>query len=86
MQEALASGLPVLATASMARLVEPGVTGLVLPDDDPRAWAEAIAGLAAERRAAMGRAARAFAEARLPSWRDVLVEDLLPRWREAAAR
>lgn len=85
-QEALASGLPVLATASMARLVEPGVTGLVLPGDDPRAWAEAITGLAAERRAAMGRAARAFAETRLPSWRDVLVEDLLPRWREAAAR
>jgi glycosyltransferase involved in cell wall biosynthesis len=85
-QEALASGLPVLATASMARAIEPGVTGLVLPGDDARAWAEAIAALTPQRRAEMGRAARAWAEARLPSWHDVLVEDLLPRWREAARR
>jgi glycosyltransferase involved in cell wall biosynthesis len=85
-QEALASGLPVLATASMARAIEPGVTGLVLPPGDPRAWAEAIAALGPDPRAAMGRAARAAAETRLPSWRDVLVEDLLPRWREAAGR
>jgi glycosyltransferase involved in cell wall biosynthesis len=85
-QEALASGLPVLATASMARAIEPGVTGLVLAADDPRAWAEAIAALGPARRAEMGRAARAAAETRLPSWRDVLVEDLLPRWREAAGR
>jgi hypothetical protein len=62
------------------------VTGLVLSADDPHAWAEAIAALGAARRAEMGRAARAAAETRLPSWRDVLVEDLLPRWREAAGR
>lgn len=85
-QEALASGLPVLATTSMARAIEPGVTGLVLPGNDPRAWAEAIASLGPEQRACMGRAARVTAEERLPSWRDVLVEDLLPRWREAAGR
>jgi glycosyltransferase involved in cell wall biosynthesis len=85
-QEALASGLPVLATPSMARAIEPGVTGLVLQGDDKRAWAEAIAALSAERRAEMGRAARAWAESRLPTWRDVLIEDLLPRWREAARR
>jgi glycosyltransferase involved in cell wall biosynthesis len=85
-QEALASGLPVLATESMARSIDPGVTGLVLPADDPGAWAEAIARLGPERRAPMGRAARAWAETRLPSWRDVVVEDLLPRWREAAGR
>lgn len=85
-QEALASGLPVLATASMARAIEPGITGLVLPANDPRAWAEAIATLGSERRVAMGAAARAAAETHLPSWRAVLVEDLMPRWREAAAR
>jgi glycosyltransferase involved in cell wall biosynthesis len=85
-QEALASGLPVLATPSMARAIEPGVTGLVLQGDDKRAWTEAIAALTAERRAEMGRAARAWAESRLPTWRDVLLEDLLPRWREAARR
>jgi glycosyltransferase involved in cell wall biosynthesis len=85
-QEALASGLPVLATASMARAIEPGITGLVLPANDPRAWAEAFATLGPERRVSMSRAARAGAETQLPSWRDVLVEDLMPRWREAAAR
>jgi len=32
----------------------------------------------------MAFAARAHAERHLPTWRDVLVEDLLPRWRAAA--
>jgi hypothetical protein len=31
----------------------------------------------------MGRAARAYVEAHLPSWRDVLLQDLLPVWRAA---
>jgi hypothetical protein len=33
----------------------------------------------------MGRAARAYVEARLPSWAHVLLEDLLPVWLRAAA-
>jgi hypothetical protein len=32
----------------------------------------------------MGRAARRYAERPLPSWGDVLAEDLLPCWRQAA--
>jgi hypothetical protein len=33
----------------------------------------------------MGRAARAYVEARVPSWRDVLLQDLLPVWHAAVA-
>jgi glycosyltransferase involved in cell wall biosynthesis len=87
-QEALSSGLPVLVTDSMARAVDSGRTGFVLPGSDPRAWAEALGTLAAdpEKRRSMGMAARDFAERYLPSWEDVLTEDLLPRWFEAARR
>jgi glycosyltransferase involved in cell wall biosynthesis len=43
--EAMASGLPVIATqfASAQEAIEPGVSGLVVPVDDSRALAEAIA-------------------------------------------
>ncbi len=86
--EALTSGLPVLVAgeSEMGRVVVPEVTGLILASAAPDAWAEAIATLAAsaERRHAMSRAAHAYAELRLPSWRDVLATDLLPRWQEVA--
>ena len=39
----------------------------------------------AERRAAMGEAARASVAAKVPSWREVLCQDLLPVWQAAAA-
>jgi phosphatidylinositol alpha 1,6-mannosyltransferase len=87
--EALASGLPALLAAGngvACRMAD--CAGLrVLPGDRPEAWAAAIAELAAmpERRAAMGRAARLYVEARVPSWADVLIEDLLPIWQRAAA-
>jgi glycosyltransferase involved in cell wall biosynthesis len=87
-QEALASGLPVLAArgsgfaSSMADCL--GVR--VLPGDDPEPWAAAIAGLAANphRRGVMGRAARLHVERFVPSWREVLEQDLLPVWQAAA--
>jgi len=88
--EALASGLPSLLAAGNGvarRMADCG--GLrVVPGDAPDAWAAAIGELAAapERRAAMRRAARAYVEARVPSWADVLLEDLLPVWQRAAAR
>ena len=88
--EALASGLPSLLAAGngvASRMAD--CAGLrVLPGDRPEMWAAAIAELAAapERRAAMGQAARLYVEARVPSWADVLVEDLLPVWQRAAAR
>jgi glycosyltransferase involved in cell wall biosynthesis len=88
--EALASGLPTLLAAGngvASRMAD--CAGLrVLPGDRPDAWAEAIAELAAapERRAAMGRAARLYVEACVPSWGDVLIEDLVPVWQRAVAR
>jgi glycosyltransferase involved in cell wall biosynthesis len=88
--EALASGLPTLLAAGngvASRMAD--CAGLrVLPGDRPEAWAAAIAELAAapERRIAMGRAARLYVEACVPSWADVLVEDLMPVWQRVAAR
>ena len=86
--EALASGLPALLAAGSGvatRMADcPGLR--VLPGDRPEPWVTAIIKLAAAppRRAAMGKAARAYVEARVPSWADILAEDLLPVWQEAA--
>jgi glycosyltransferase involved in cell wall biosynthesis len=86
--EALASGLPTLLASGSGvatRMADcPGLC--VLPGDDPTPWGAAIAELAASpsRRAAMSGAARAYVEAEVPSWREVLEQDLLPVWRRAA--
>jgi glycosyltransferase involved in cell wall biosynthesis len=86
--EALSSGLPVLvATESgMGRVVLDGKTGFALPTATVGPWVEAIAALDAEpeRRCRMGRVARRYAETHLPDWGEVLAEDLMPRWRQAA--
>ena len=88
--EALASGLPVLVTreSGMGRAVVEGETGLTLPGVAREAWAAAIGELTrdAGRRLRMARAALRYAEQNLPSWEDVLAEDLLPHWQEAASR
>jgi hypothetical protein len=59
-----------------------------LPGGAPHAWAAPIVALwaSAARRAAMGQAARAYVEAQVPSWREVLCQDLLPVWQAAARR
>lgn len=66
--EAMATGLPVAATAvgGNVELVEEGATGLLVPAADPDALAGALIALAADpgRAAAMGSAGRAAAEAR----------------------
>jgi glycosyltransferase involved in cell wall biosynthesis len=87
--EALASGLPALLAAGSGvatRMADcPAVR--VLPGDAPHLWAEAIAALAAEpgRCRELGAEARAYIEAEVPSWAQVVDEDLLPVWREAVA-
>ena len=84
--EALASGLPVVLSAEggMDRVIKIGETGLSVSGDD-RAWADALAALVTDkdRRVEMGHAARRQAETSLPSWRDVLEQDLMPCWRRA---
>jgi glycosyltransferase involved in cell wall biosynthesis len=86
-QEALASGLPVLAAigSGFASSMADCLAVRVLPGDDPEPWAAAIADLAAapHRRRAMAQAGRAYVEARVPSWGEVLEQDLLPVWRDA---
>jgi glycosyltransferase involved in cell wall biosynthesis len=85
--EALASGLPTLLAAGSGAAVRmadcPGLR--VLPGNKPEAWAATIQELAAAPQGlqAMRRAAGAYVEARVPSWREVLMEDLLPVWRAA---
>jgi glycosyltransferase involved in cell wall biosynthesis len=86
--EALASGLPVLVArdSGMGRAVRENETGLLLPGGDAAAWSRALAELAAKPavRLAMARAARDFAERSVPSWQEVLAQDLLPHWEQAA--
>ncbi len=88
--EALASGLPSLVAGGSGiatRMADcPGL--VVLPGDRPEAWAAAITELAAapQRRTAMARSARAYVEAHVPNWAEVLTEDLLPVWQAAAQR
>jgi glycosyltransferase involved in cell wall biosynthesis len=64
--EALALGLPVVATAvgGVPEAVTDGVEGVLVPPKQPEALADALAALAAdpERRAAMGLAASARSE------------------------
>ncbi len=64
--EAMASGVPVVTTptAGIPELVESGVSGLLVPPDDPVALAEAIARLLRDRalRQALAGEARAVAE------------------------
>jgi len=66
--EAMASGLPVVATrvGGNAELVDHGRTGEVVPSDDVQAMAQALVRMATDpaRAAAMGRAGRAEVERR----------------------
>jgi len=88
-REALACGTGVLMSAecSASGEVVDGRTGRYLPGNDPAAWRDALAGLAgdADTTRRWGVAANAWARENLPSWRDVLREDLLPVWQCAAA-
>jgi len=87
--EARACGLPVVLSArdGGARFVgENGGDGVLVNDPAPEAWATALDPLLkdAARRRAMGQRARAIVEQSVPSWRDVLKQDLLPVWQAAA--
>lgn len=87
--EAMASGLPTLVSneSGMTRVLGDGQVGYTL-SDDPAAWSAVIGDLARDptRRQSMARAARDAALRTLPTWDDVLRQDLLPVWRRAAGR
>lgn len=87
--EAKTCGLPVVIASrgGVTQLLhKSGLDGLQVEGNDPQAWATAIATLLSQpgRLAVMGQAARLHMEASWPSWRDVLVEDLLPVWQSVA--
>ncbi len=87
--EAKAAGLPVLVArqgGSAQFVKEDGRDGVAIAQDDPAMWADAIQSLGSDstRRAAMGAEARRWIELERPSWRDVLLEDLLPVWQRVA--
>jgi glycosyltransferase involved in cell wall biosynthesis len=87
--EAMASGLPaVLASGSGVAARMAACAGVrVLAPDAPAEWAAAIAAFAGEplRARELGAAAQACIESEVPSWAQVIGEDLLPVWRAAAA-
>lgn len=86
--EAHASGRPLVASEAVGRgLVVEGATGILVRGAGPQPWREALGRLIDDGGFCelMGAAARKHAETTLPSWRDVLVEDLLPTWRRAGA-
>ncbi|KIL97472.1 glycosyl transferase group 1 [Paramagnetospirillum magnetotacticum MS-1] len=85
--EGLASGLPVVVSAAggMSHYVQPGLTGEVVGDSSARKWAEVLEALAGNpgHLAEMRQAVTSSTSHALPSWDQVLVEDLLPVWRAA---
>ncbi|MEI7606825.1 MAG: glycosyltransferase [Rhodospirillaceae bacterium] len=87
--EAMASGLPILvcSDSGMARVLRDGEAGFIVAGGDPRAWSGAVKRLALDSglRDAMGKAARQSALRDIPSWDDVLLQDLLPVWQRVVA-
>ncbi|MEI6986753.1 MAG: glycosyltransferase [Rhodospirillaceae bacterium] len=87
--EALASGVPALvATESgMGRVLHEGRTGCSIAGNDHTTWSATIKELVRNpvQRQAMAVAARESALQELPSWDDVLRQDLLPVWRRVAS-
>lgn len=88
--EAKACGAPVMVAPGGGGIYvrTPGEDGIVIDDQSPASWADAIEALLADpaRLAAIGRAARRDVEENKLTWADVLREDLFPVWRRAAGR
>ncbi|HSA92427.1 MAG TPA: glycosyltransferase [Terriglobales bacterium] len=87
--EAKAAGLPVMVArqgGSSQFVKETGRDGLVIAQDDRAVWAEAIQSLWSDpaRRTAIAAEARRWIENERPSWREVLVQDLVPVWQRVA--
>jgi glycosyltransferase involved in cell wall biosynthesis len=88
--EATSSGLPLLVgeASGSARFVVEGETGFVVRGATPADWAAGLSRVLDDpaRAARMGEAARRWSLSQVPSWPQVLAEDLLPVWRRAASR
>jgi len=87
--EAKASGLPVLVAGAHGGgqfIAANGMDGIVVDSTNAEDWAAAARALLLDpvRRNTIGAMARRWAEEEWPSWRDVLEQDLLPTWDNAA--
>lgn len=86
LMEAMASGLPIVATdvSGTRQVMAPGETGLIVPPADSSRLAQALAALLTdpERAAEMGRAARRRAETQLSVHKQV--EEYMARYEHAA--
>jgi glycosyltransferase involved in cell wall biosynthesis len=87
--EASASALPIMVDASEAGkpfVSKPGENCFLVEGQDPQTWALAIKDLLNDRKKLRrtGRNAAEWIHRDWPSWEDVLLQDLLPVWREAA--
>ncbi len=85
--EALAAGTPVVVAkrGGMGRILNGDGFGFAI-DGGTDAWAATLSGLMSDRvrLVDMGRAARSWALENLPTWSEVLREDLMIRWLAAA--
>jgi len=87
--EAKSSGLPVLVSAkggAAQHVRNPGVDGFVLEEGSPHLWARLVKTLRSDSdyRTRVGIEARNGIDTHGPSWREVLVDDLLPVWKRVA--
>jgi glycosyltransferase involved in cell wall biosynthesis len=87
--EAKAAGCPgaVMARTAPAHLIyAPGCDGLVIEGRDPDGWADALEPVIRDgaRLAAMREACLSYRGASIPSWREVVGEDLIPVWKRLA--
>ncbi len=87
--EAMSCGLPPVVSAhggARQHIEQPGDDGIVLADDDPAVWADAIDTILCHpgRRRRIAEAARYTTLRRARRWSDVVDEVLVPGWRAAA--
>jgi glycosyltransferase involved in cell wall biosynthesis len=87
--EAKSSGLPVMVSAkggAAQHVKNPGIDGFVLDKSCPHSWARLAKKLRldSDYRTQVAIEARRGIDIHGPSWREVLVDDLLPVWRRVA--
>jgi glycosyltransferase involved in cell wall biosynthesis len=84
--EALASGLPVIASCAsgVGRFLEEEGAGFLVKEDTPAAWEAALMGAGVFRDVLRLRKVARAASSHFVSWEEALIEDFMPAWTKAA--
>ena len=84
--EALASGLPVIASCAsgVGRFLEEEGAGFLVKEDTPAAWEAALMGACVFRDVQRLRKVARAASSHFVSWEEALIEDFMPAWTKAA--